>query len=190
MSNYFILSWNVKLSQETPDEVIDVINTIADSEPVVLPDDLPGKRAAECFLGCHNGHILFCDQAFARDDENETIDDEREWVSPLQLTKPDNLHIKLTSSINHGYLAAQAFLEWLDPWIINKDEVLLIQTNDQTGENSVSDFGELDYLNECGVCVPYKYKLSHAEFMDIVDYFNGKSEDDAVVKLSNIRGSK
>lgn len=190
MSNYFILHWNVKLSQETPDEVINVINTIADSEPVVLPDDLPGKKAAECFLRCHNGHILFADQAFARLDDNEGIDDEREWVPPFQLSKPDNLHIKITSSINHGYLAAQAFLEWVAPWIVNKDEVLLIQTNDHTGDYSDTDFGELNYINQHGVCVPYNYKLSYSEFMDIVGYFKQPTFDDSVVKLANIKGKK
>ncbi|WP_368874794.1 hypothetical protein [Proteus mirabilis] len=182
MSNYSSIDWNIKLSSDVPTAVIDTVNALYEHsfEANVDFSKLPNTEAALKWDEQQRALNVFANYG-------SHVDGELPERIPLS---KDNLYINAKTSTNYTYGAMIEFINWLAPWVVNKDEVLAVFRNEDTGGFNELDFGDIIGYNEDGLAAVIPYKLSHCQFGDILNAMDSPEVTESYLKLSYVKNTK
>ncbi len=182
MSNYSSIDWNIKLSKTTPDVVLDTINLLYEHsfEAPIDFSVLPNTKAALKWGSENRALNVFANYG-------DHIDGEIPERVPLS---KDNLYINAKTSTNYTYSAMVEFINWLSPWVVNKDEVLAVFRDENTGDYNEMDFGTIIGYGDDGLATSIPYKLSHCQFGSILNAMDSTDVSEPYLKLSYVKNTK
>lgn len=151
MSNYSSIDWNIKLSKDVPAAVIDTVNALYEHsfEANIDFSKLPNTDAALKWGRQRQALNVFANYG-------NHVDGELPKRIPLS---KDNLYINAKTSTSYTYDEMIGFINWLAPWVVNKDEVLAIFRDENTGGFNELDFGTIIGYGGDGEAESVPYQL-------------------------------